>query len=118
LRRRNSGHSEVAVSRGEKATTALLSSIVAIVVATIATLSFVDGRIERTAARAASDAIGPVRAKADTHYAEVEALRPVMLDYRDEERAARAALSAQAGSTNQKLDLLLQDCYRRGGCRP
>lgn len=62
-------------------------------------------RVDATEKRA--DAI---EKRLDLHLTQTEALRPIMLGYRDEERAARDAM-------NKKLDVLLEDCFRRGGCR-
>lgn len=44
-----------------------------------------------------------IDAKIDAHLVEVDALRPQMIE--------------KAQAIEEKLDVLIEDCYRRGGCR-
>lgn len=90
-------------TRAEIALKALVGFAVGLVVATVGVLQFVDGRIERASARAATDAVSPVAWRIDSHLDEMARLRPQM--------------KAEVDKLDAKLELLLEDCYRRGGCR-
>lgn len=54
--------------------------------------------------------IDKVEKRLDKHIDEVNILRPEMIQYRSDEMARSKVL-------NDKIDRLLEDCYRRGGCR-
>ena len=68
------------------------------------------GGVGAVAAPVSLQFVRPIEAKIDTHLAEVAALRPTM------ERTVRD-YEAKLQSMDDKIDLLIEDCYRRGGCR-
>lgn len=71
----------------------------------IATHTWANAKVERL-----DDRVDVIEKRLDTHLTQTEALRPIMLGYQNEERAARAEMK-------RALDLLLEDCFRRGGCK-
>jgi hypothetical protein len=68
------------------------------------------GGVGAVAAPISLQFVRPVEHKLDTHLAEVAAMRPSM------ERTVQD-LEDKLDSMDRKVDALLEDCYRRGGCR-
>jgi hypothetical protein len=69
--------------RAEAAAKAVGAFVVGIVIATVGTLTFIDGRIERASAKAAVDTVQPVRTDLDAHLREVRAAGRYMHAYAD-----------------------------------
>jgi hypothetical protein len=69
--------------RAEAAAKAVGAFVVGIVIATVGTLTFIDGRIETTSAKAATEAVRPVRVDLDAHLREVRAAGRYMHAYAD-----------------------------------
>jgi hypothetical protein len=69
--------------RAEAAAKAVGAFVVGIVIATVGTLTFIDGRIERASASAATEAVRPVRSDLDAHLREVRAAGRYMQSYAD-----------------------------------
>jgi hypothetical protein len=80
-------------TRAEVALKALVSFAVGIILATLATISYVDGRIAHASAQAAADGVGPVAARLSEHLVQVEGARQRMEEFIRTDREMKRAIA-------------------------